>query len=121
MKCPKGHIVINTSIDGFVNQKNGCFKCNGNEPWTHRREEFKRICGKRNYILMMKIKRMKKKDPTNIEKFKPKMECPKGHIVINTPIDGFVYDEMAVLNVIVVNHGHIVVKNLREYVKNEPY
>ena len=40
MRCHLGHFVTNTTIDSFVNSGFGCFECNGNEPWTHRYEEF---------------------------------------------------------------------------------
>ena len=93
MKCPKGHIVINTTIHNFVYNENGCFKCNRSEPWTHRREEFKRICEKRNYILITDEKGWKEGTKKDGNDFKPRMKCPKGHIVIDTSISNFVNRE----------------------------
>ena len=51
MRCPEGHIVTNTTIISFV-RGHGCFKCNGNEPWKDRREEFNEKCEERKYKLI---------------------------------------------------------------------
>ena len=89
MRCPNGHEVTGTDINGFVNSGNRCFTCNKPAPWSERYEEFKKICNDNGYELLITQKEWLEGTKKEGAYFKPKMGCPKGHEVTGTCINKF--------------------------------
>ena len=88
--CPQGHECDKTSVNDFTGKhKNGCKICAGNQPWSKRIPELKKIIKDRGYELNESEDELKSGLKKDKQKYKLKLICSEGHECNSISIDGF--------------------------------